>query len=143
MMNKQLTAMGLTLFMAAPLLAGTLPAVTNKVEYPNLTRQESLERDVRIAQYRIENPANGTKVLVAQQDRDQARQELAAAQSRLEAFKTAGPKMDIPILQQAIRDDQYALDHANNGGKVLDVQGRRQAAEIKLAQDQSALDALK
>jgi hypothetical protein len=143
MMNKKLTAMGLTLFMAAPLLAGSLPAVTNKVEYPNLTRQESLERDVRIAQYRIENPMNGTKVLAAQQDKDQAHQDLVVAQARLEAFKTAGPKMDVPMLQQAIRDDQFAIDHANTAGKMIDVQARRHAAEMKLAQDQSALDALK
>jgi hypothetical protein len=138
----KLTAMGLTLFMAAPLMAGSFPAVTYNVQYPSLTRQESLERDVRIAQNRIESPVSG-KVLVAQQERAQARLDLAVAQSRLEAFKTAGPKMDIPVLEQAIRDDHFAIEHANNGDKFSYVQMRRQTAEAKLAQDQAALDALK
>jgi hypothetical protein len=143
MTNKKLTAMGLTMLIAAPLMAGSFPAVTYKVQYPNLTRQESLERDVRIAQYRVENPTNGTKGLVAQQDRDQARHDLAAAQGRLEAFKAAGSKAEIPQLEQAIRDDQYAIEHAGNGDKLVNMLARRKAAEDKLAQDQAALAALK
>lgn len=143
MMNKKLTVMGLTLAIAAPLFAGNHPAVPIKVEYPNLTPQESLERDVRIAQTRIENPGYGTKMLLVQQEREKARKDLAVAQARLEAFKTAGPKMDIPRLEQAIRDDQFALEHANNGDKFVYVQMRRDAAQKKLAQDQAALDALK
>src|SRR5205823_7278147 len=102
MMNKNLTLMGLTLLMSAPLFAGSRPAVPIKVEYPALTPQEGLERDVRIAQARIENPGYGTKMLMVQQERVRARQDLVVAQARLEAFKTAGPKMDIPRLQQAI-----------------------------------------
>lgn len=143
MKNKKWTAMGLTLFLTMPLLAGTHPAFPLTVNYPNLTTQERLERDVQIAQARIQNPGYGTKLVLVQQERENARKDLAAAQARLEAFKTAGPKMDIPRLEQAIRDDQFALEHANNGDKFVYVQMRRQAAQAKLAQDQAALDALK
>jgi hypothetical protein len=142
-MNKTLTTLSLTVLIAAPLLAGSFPAVSTKVEYSSLTPQESLERDVRIAQARVENPGYGTKTSIVQQERESARLDLAAAQARLDAFKTAGPKMAIPLLEQAIRDDHFAIEHANNGNKFSDVQTRRAMAESKLIQDQTALDALK
>ena len=128
---------------AAPLLAGSRPAVTYNVVYENLTPEQTMERDIQRDLATIANPGNGCKVRDAQIARANAKIALANDQAALEAYKTAGPKMAIPRLEQAVRDDQYAIAHAGVGTKLAYMRQAREDATRKLSQDQASLDALR
>jgi len=142
-MKKLTTVVGLMLVSAAPLLAGSQPAVTYPVVYENLTPQQTMERDIQRDLAAIANSGNGGKVHDAQLAQANAKKALANDQAALEAYKTAGPKMAIPYVEQSVRQDQYAVDHWGTGSKLpLMMQARADAAQ-KLTQDQAALDALR
>jgi len=51
--------------------------------------------------------------------------------------------MAIPYLEQSVRDDQFAVEHWGHGGKLASELQGRDDATLKLAEDQSALDALR
>jgi len=141
---KNLTAVvGLMMVSAAPLMAASRQAVTYNVVYENLTPQQTMERDVQRDLALIANPGNGGKMHDVQLAKANAMKALANDQAALEAYKTAGPKMAIPRLEQAVRDDQFAIEHWGTGGKLASMLQARDSATLKLAQDQASLDALR
>ena len=142
-MNKLMNVVGLVMFSAAPLLAGTHPQCPPRVVYENLTPEETLEREIRWDLATIANPGNGGKMHDAQLAKANAMVALANDRAALEAYKTAGPKMAIPGLEQAVRDDQYAIAHPSTGTKLAYMLQPRADATRKLGQDQASLDALR
>lgn len=142
-MKKITSVVGLVIMSAAPLLAASRQAVPSVAVYEDLTPEQTLERNIQRDLAVIANPNIGGKVHDTQLALANAKKALANDQAALEAYKTAGPKMAIPYLEQSVRDDQFAVDHWGNGGKLAtELQGRDEAT-LKLAQDQSALDALR
>jgi hypothetical protein len=142
-MIKLTSVVGLVMVSAVPLLAGSHPQVPLTAFYENLTPQQTLERAVRRDLAIMANPGNGGKMRDAQLALANAKKALAIDQTALEAYKTAGPKMAIPYLEQAIHDDQFALSHWGTGTKLAYMLQARDAARTKLAQDQAALDTLR
>lgn len=107
-------------------------------------KQAQLEAAVRRDQAALEYAGKtGTKMLYAQMERQNARDQLARDQAVLEAFKTAGPKSEIPALEQAVRNDEAALRFAGFGEKMVYAQQSRAAAQSRLAQHQAELAELK
>jgi hypothetical protein len=142
-MNKLTSVIGLVMISAAPLLAGTHPQVPLQGLDENLTPQQSLERSVNWDLATIANPGNGGKMRDAQLAKSAATVALVNDQAALESYKTAGPKMAIPRLEQAVRDDQYAVANPVTGSKIAyRLQANAEAAK-KLAQDQASLDAVR
>jgi len=134
---------GLVMASAVPLMAASQPAVTYPVVYENLTPQQTMERDIQRDLAVIANPGNGGKTHDAQLAKADAMKALANDRAALEAYKTVGPKQAIPRMEQVVRDDQYFVEHWGTGGKLPGMIQARQAAQAKLAQDQSALDMLR
>lgn len=156
MKNRAITVAGLAILMAAPGMAevgfvnlGTkiryveLERLARQQAGKELTEQERLERGVRINQARLTNPIGGTKVLYVQLEKEQARKDLEVAQARLDAFKTAGPKAAIPQLEQAIRNNEWALRHVGIEGKVIYREQLRKTLTQELEANKAALAALK
>jgi hypothetical protein len=142
-MKNLTTVVGLMIVSAAPLMAASRQAVMYPVVYENLTPEQTMERAIQRDLAAIANPGNGGKVQEVQLAKANATKALATDQAALEAFKTAGPKMAIPHLEQAVRDDQYAIEHWGTGSKIASMLQTREAATQKLAQDQASLDALR
>jgi hypothetical protein len=142
-MRKLTTVVGLVMVSAAPLLAASRQAVTYDVVYENLTPQQTMERAIQRDLAAVANPANGGKMQVAQLTRANAMKALANDQAALEAYKTAGPKMDVARLEGVVRDDQFAIDHWGNGSKLSAMLQSREDATVKLAQDQASLQTLR
>jgi hypothetical protein len=80
--------------------------------------------------------------LDAQLARANATKALANDQATLEAFKTAGPKMEMAYREESVRDDQFAIEHWGSGGKLSTMLQARNDATLKLAQDQASVHAL-
>jgi hypothetical protein len=142
-MKKLTTVVGLMLVSAAPLMAASQPAVPLKAVYENLTPQQIIERDVQRDLAVIANPGNGGKVQDAQLAQANAKKALANDQAALEAYKSAGPKMAIPYVEEDIRQDKFAIEHWGTGSKLPLMMQARADANQKLAQDKAALDALR
>jgi hypothetical protein len=141
-MIKLTSVLGVVVMSAAPLMAASKQAVTYPVVYENLTPEQTMERDIQRDLAVIANPGIGGKVHDAELAQANAKKALANDQAALDAYKTAGPKMAIPYLEQRVRDDQFAVEHWGNGGKLSSMVQSRNEATIKLAEDQSMLDAL-
>jgi hypothetical protein len=124
-------------------MAASRQAVTYPVGYENLTPEQTLERNIQRDLAAIANPGNGGKVHETQLAQANAKKALANDQAALEAYKTAGPKMAIPYLEQAVRDDQFAISHWGNGGKLSTMVQARDSAQSKLTEDQFALNTLR
>jgi hypothetical protein len=142
-MKRLTVVVGLMIGSVCPLLAGTNPQVPLKVTYENLTPEQTLERAIQKDLGVISNSGNGGKIKETQLSKADALKALENDRAALEAYKTAGPKAAIPYLEQAIRDDQFAVEHWGSGSKLLTMLQARDAAHSKLAQDQSALNTLK
>ena len=142
-MNRLILVAGMVLASAGPLLAASRQAVTYPVVYDNLTPEQTLERAIQRDMAVIANPGNGGKIHEAQLAKANATEALANDQAALEAFKTAGPKMAIPRLEEAVRTDQFAVEHWGNGGKLASMLQARSDAATQLAADQSTLSSLK
>jgi hypothetical protein len=142
-MKKLTSVVGLLLVSVAPLMAASRQAVTYPVVYASLTPDQTLERDIQRDLAMIANPGNGGKLHDAQLAKANAMIALANDQAALETFKTVGPKMAIPQMEQAVRNDQFAMDHWGNGGKLSAMLLARDGATLKLAQDQASLAALR
>jgi len=142
-MIKLTSVVSLLMMSSAPLLAASKPAVTYPVIYENLTMEQTLERDIQRDMAVASNPNNGGKVHEAQLAQAIALKVLAKDRAALEAFKTAGPKAAIPYMEQAVRNDQFAISHWGNGGKLSAMLQARDSAQTKLTQDQFALNTLR
>lgn len=142
-MKKLTGVIGLVIASAVPLLAASRQAVPSVAIYENLTPEQTMERAIQRDLAAIATPGIGGKVHDMQIARANAMKALANDQATLVAFKTAGPKMDIPRLEQAVRDDQFAVDHWGNGSKLSAMLQGRTDATLKLAQDQASLGALR
>ncbi len=115
-----------------------------KTAGPQATKLAQLEAAVKRDQEALKNAGiGGTKMVYAQQERQSAREALARDQAALEAFKTAGPKSEIPALEKAVRNDEAALRYAGVGEKMVYAQQSRAAALRRLEVDRAALEALK
>jgi len=141
-MTKLTSVVGLVMMSAVPLMAASRQAVTYNVVYEKLTPEQTMERAIQRDLAAIASPSIGGKLQDMQFARANAEKALANDQATLVAFKTAGPKMDIPRLEQAVRDDQFAVNHWGNGSKLSAMLQGRTDATLKLAQDQASLQAL-
>lgn len=130
-MNKFVAFSGLMI-----LLAGSAFAYENT--------QQRLERNVREAQYALENAAFAGKPVTADLRRTEARVKLAKAQAELEAFKTAGPaSYEQGQLEGAVKVAQANVERASFDGKPVTWDARRKEAREKLAKAQAALETFK
>src|SRR5580704_14456533 len=125
-MNKFATSIGLIVVSAIALMAASQQAVPMKATYENLTPEQTLERAIQRDLAVIANPNNGGKPQDVKFSQANAKKALANDRAALDAYRSAGPKMAIPHLEQAIRDDQYAIQHWGNGGKLAYVLQARQ-----------------
>jgi hypothetical protein len=116
--------------------------VTYPVVYENLTPEQTLERAIQRDLAMVENPGTGGKVQDAQLAKADALKALANDRAALDAYKTVGPKMAIPYLEEAVREDQFAVSHWGNGGKLASMIQSRDDAAARLDQDQAALKSL-
>jgi len=142
-MKKLTSITGVVMMLTVPLMGASRPAVTYPVTYDTLTPEQTLERAIQRDLAVIANPGNGGKMRDAQLAKANAMIALANDQAALETFKTVGPKMAIPHLEQAVRDDQYAASHWGTGGKLANMLQARGDAEMRIAQDQASLQSLR
>jgi hypothetical protein len=142
-MKKLTTVVGWVMVFAVPLLAASKPGVPLTATYEKLTTEQTLERAIQRDLAAIHNPNNGGKVQDVKLAQSNAQKALVNDQAALEAYKTSGPKMAIPYVEQTVREDQYAVDHWGTGSKLPLMMQARQSAISKLAEDQSTLDKLR
>jgi len=102
-MKKLTNVIGLVLMSAVPLIAASRQAVPINAVYDSLTLEQTLERNVQRDLAIIANPGNGGRQSDSQLALAKAKKDLASDQAALEAYKTAGPKMAIPYLEQTVR----------------------------------------
>ena len=114
-----------------------------KTAGPEATKLAQLEAAVKRDQAALKYAGVGQHFVYARQEREKARQALERDQAALESFKTAGPKSEIPALEQAVRNDEAALRYAGVGEKMVYAQQSRAAALRRLEASRARLAALK
>lgn len=126
-------------------LAGDQAALDSyKTAGPADYERKLLVRAVEADQAEIVAARSESKNLSRIAREDAAKKKLAQDQATLDAFKTAGPTdFERARLEKAVADDRAEITFARYESKLLTQVARTSAAKAKLAEDESALSALK